>query len=310
MATESNRPFGPPEPWIEPPLRFLYDLAMPNSNTLRPGATVDLVCLRFYYDKIHARRPPHGPSVIVRSGRSKVLPVEGEIFTLKVTKTWIFGHTQYASGTIHATRFDLEALELTPLGLTTYPPFAEDPFETDLPDPIVAEILRLGSREVCEMEQILPENAVELQWEEDPIVEAALLMDVGAFKEAKEIFGKLLSSDLRCLDAHAHLGNIEFSSPHPNALEWAKRHYQIGVAIGELTLGGSFDKLLPWGMIDNRPYLRCLAGLGLTEWRLGEIDKAREIFRRSMILNPPDNLGARFLWADIENGRSWEESCN
>jgi hypothetical protein len=50
------------------------------------------------------------------------------------------------------------------------------------------------------------------------------------------------------LDAHAHLGNLEFK----HGLKQAVRHYEMGVSIGALSLGTSFDGALPWGHIDNR----------------------------------------------------------
>jgi hypothetical protein len=78
------------------------------------------------------------------------------------------------------------------------------------------------------------------------------------------ILMNLLAQDLRCLDAHAHLGNREFDYRPEKAL----RHYDTGRAIGDLTLGPTFRGALPWGLIDNRPYLRCLHGKGLALWRL------------------------------------------
>lgn len=274
----------------------------------RAGATIDLTCARSGWDHLRALQLPHGSPVIVRTGISKVLPIAGEIFTLEVTKAWIFGHTQYVKGEVTATRLDVEALDLTPLGLTCHPPYDDYLDDHDLPAEIAAELARLGPREACEMDQIVPEEGIELRWEDDPIVEAAELTRAGAYGEARDLLDQVTSLELRCLDAHAHLGNIEFSSSYPDAIERARRHYRVGVAIGELTLGNSFTKLLPWSMLDNRPHLRCLKGLGLSEWRLGNVDAARDIFRRLMIMSPMDNVGARFLWTEIQEGRPWNPS--
>jgi len=46
----------------------------------------------------------------------------------------------------------------------------------------------------------------------------------------------LCQSDLRCLDAHSHLGNFVFDHWPQNAI----RHYEVGLRIGELSLGGDF----------------------------------------------------------------------
>ncbi len=88
----------------------------------------------------------------------------------------------------------------------------------------------------------------------------------------------------------------------------ALRHYRVGVAVGDLSLGESFAGLLPWGYLDNRPYLRCLHGLGLAWWRLGEPARARDAFRRILWLDPEDHVGARFCLADIRRGLTWEQA--
>ena len=113
----------------------------------------------------------------------------------------------------------------------------------------------------------------------------------------------LLMADLRCLDAHAHLANFVFE----HAPEDALRHYAVGVGIGDLTLGPDFSGVLPWGLIDNRPFLRCLHGYGLALWRLGKTDDAAAIFERLLWLNPPDNQGARCLLGPVRAGMAWEE---
>ncbi|MGA2842612.1 MAG: hypothetical protein ABSG18_21070, partial [Steroidobacteraceae bacterium] len=44
----------------------------------------------------------------------------------------------------------------------------------------------------------------------DPILEANELKDRGQIARAKKLLEKLLIQDVRCLDAHAHLGNLAF----------------------------------------------------------------------------------------------------
>jgi hypothetical protein len=58
---------------------------------------------------------------------------------------------------------------------------------------------------------------------------------------------ELCQTDLRCLDAHAHLGNLHFDDRPDDAI----RHYETGMLIGELSLGSDFTGLLPWGWIDD-----------------------------------------------------------
>ena len=113
-----------------------------------------------------------------------------------------------------------------------------------------------------------------------------------------------LGADLRCIDAHAHLGNLVFDRSPERALV----HYEIGMRIGELSLPAGFDGLLEWGQIYNRPFLRCLHGYALCLWRLERIADAQRVFERILSLNPNDNQGVRFCWEDVRSGRSWKET--
>lgn len=51
-----------------------------------------------------------------------------------------------------------------------------------------------------------------------------------------------------------------------------------GLSLGELSLPPGFEGLLPWGLIDNRPFLRCMKGFGLCLWRLGRFEEAQHVF--------------------------------
>lgn len=113
---------------------------------------------------------------------------------------------------------------------------------------------------------------------------------------------KTLHRDLRCIDAHAGLGNLEFE----RAPERAIVHYEIGSRIAELSLPPDFGGVLPWGRVYNRPFLRCLHGYGLCLWRLGRTAAAEQVFLRMLSLNPNDNQGVRACLADVRAGRSWE----
>src|SRR5581483_8930591 len=83
------------------------------------------------------------------------------------------------------------------------------------------------------------------------------------------------------------LGNLLFDAIPGDAT----RHYEVGVRIGELSLGEAFDGVLPWSLVDNRPSLRCLNGYGLCLWRLGRLDEAARVFDRMLWMNPSDKPG-------------------
>ena len=163
-------------------------------------------------------------------------------------------------------------------------------------------IIARGPRPEFEMEQVLPGADTDDPFE-DPIIQSNELKDTGDGLGAKKILMELCQSDLRCLDAHAHLGHFSFD----NLLENSIRHYEVGLRIGELSLGDGFDGVLHWGLIDNRPFLRCMQGYGLCLWRLGHFDDAECVFDRMLWLNPSDNQGVRFLIDDVRLGTMWEE---
>ena len=139
--------------------------------------------------------------------------------------------------------------------------------------------------------------------ETDPIGEAADLKEADDEAAAVRILMELCQVDLRCLDAHAHLGYCCFDHRVKDAI----RHFEVGVRIGELSLPADFDGLLPWGYIDNRPFLRCLHGYGLCLWRQAQFDEAGRVFTRMLGFNPSDNQGVRFLIDDVRTRTPWED---
>jgi len=232
--------------------------------------------------------------------------VPGEIAVVKPQKQWTYAGHPYLSGEIESSRLDIDALGLVPLkledqGLWTpeehYWGGADEPIE-EWAKPIIAR----GPRQSFEMEQVVPGRDPG-DFDSDLICESNDLKDAGNPVAARQILMELCQADLRCLDAHAHLGNFVFDS----CAEVAIRHYEVGVRIGELSLGPEFDGLLPWGHIDNRAFLRCMHGLGLCLWRLKRFEQAERVFERMLWLNPSDNQGVRFLIDDVRARTVWED---
>lgn len=159
-------------------------------------------------------------------------------------------------------------------------------------------LIARGARPSFEMEQVLPGRI-----RSDPLIEANRFYDAGDWTRAHQRLSDLVMADIRCLDAHAHLGLFAFDED----VNQAKRHYEVGVRIGDLSLGDDFEGVLPWSRIDNRPFLRCLHGYGLCLWRLGQMPEAQSVFERALCLNPSDNQGIRFLLHDLRAGQTWDE---
>jgi hypothetical protein len=233
----------------------------------------------------------------------KVVP--GEIVRVRPRKHWRYAGHPYLSGEIESTRLDVSALGLVPLRLEDrgiWDPLDEYWGEADEPiDDWARPIIARGPRPEFEMEQVLP-GADPDDPDSDPITESNDLKDAGDARTAYKILMELCEADIRCLDAHAHLGNFVFDRPAE-----AIRHYEAGVRIGEQSLSQGFEGLLPWGHIDNRPFLRCMHGYGLCCWRLGRFEEAERVFDRMLWLNPSDNQGVRGLITPVQQRLNWKD---
>ena len=246
--------------------------------------------------------------ITLRSSRFwEVVP--GAIVMIKPRKQWRYAGHPYLSGEIQSTRIDVKVLNLVPLGLEDMGQW--DPKEEywgEEGEPIeewARPIIACGPRPMFEMEQALPGQDPDDPFN-DPITRSNDLKDAGERADAAKILMELCEADLRCLDAHSHLGNLVFDHRPQDAI----RHYEVGLRIGELSLGDDFNGVLPWGLIDNRPFLRCTHGYGLCLWRLGRFDEAERLFERMLWINPSDNQGVRFLIDEVKAKTGWEDREN
>jgi hypothetical protein len=265
---------------------------------------VELITLAVKEKAARCRIPGTSREITLRS-RDIWNIVPGEILTVRARKQWRFSGHPYLSGDIESSRVDVSALGLTPLRLEsvgTWDPATQYWGEEGEPlEEWAVPIVERGPRPKFEMEQVLPGLDPDDPFD-DPIVEASELQEGGDMIAADRILMGLLAEDLRCLDAHAHLGNFAFGHRPKKAI----RHYEMGIRIGELSLDDDFDGVLAWGFIDNRPFMRCLHGYGLCLWRLGRDDEALGVFERMLWLNPMDNQGIRFLRSQLRDGEKWD----
>lgn len=274
------------------------------------GVSVELVILSAKEKAAHCRLLRGGAEITFRATRPWGL-VPGEIAVVRPNKQWTYAGNPYLSGAIESTRLDVAALNLVPLELE---PCGEwDPAqeywgdEGALIEDWAKPIIQRGPRPQFEMEQVLPGlDPDDPDPDADPIGQAVDRFDAGDRAGAYKILMNLCRADLRCLDAHAHLGNLVFDGRPEEAI----RHYEVGFRIGELSLGKRFDGVLAWGWIDNRPFLRCMHGFALCLWRLGRLKETVKILDRMLWLNPSDNQGARLILDEVKAGMSWEESAN
>lgn len=269
---------------------------------------IGLRCLRLPERNVVVLRPVGG----VRE------EVEGEILKVSVNKEWRYKSTTYISGDVLGSYIDGAVLSDTPLKLNEHYEWdpeagflqawfdgAEDSDEASaslkLPE-WAKSVLRVGTRKAYEMERVIP-GEDPADFDSDPIVEAAELTRAGDMITATEILQRCLEQDLRCVDAYVHLGNIRMADLQ---YEWhvkrALKSYRAGVSVGEQALPPGFNGLLPWALLDNRPFLRALHAVSLCQWRLGDTAPARSTFMRLLMLDPEDSLGVRFLLHAMEAG--------
>ncbi|MFT4626963.1 MAG: hypothetical protein ACI8PZ_005644 [Myxococcota bacterium] len=262
---------------------------------------VSVVVLALRNRSAHCRYLSADREVTVRAARL-VGVVPGEVLTLRPRKHWIQDGQVYMSGRVEARRIDIEALGITPLAVRPCgiwnPEDEWDPASP--PDPWAEAQLARGRRARFEMEQVRPKlpNAEF----DDPVLEANERESAGDREGARRIRQDTLRADLRCLDAHAHLGRMVMEVD----VITAGRHYEVGVRIGRISLPESFRGVLPWCVPENRPFLRCLHGWGLSLWRQGRHDAALAVFGELMRVNPADHQGVRHLLPSVQAEERWD----
>lgn len=113
----------------------------------------------------------------------------------------------------------------------------------------------------------------------------------GHRREALSYFRRAVKIDPLHADAHNHLG---IASLDARRLKDAEQHFRAAVDGGERRIERD-GKLVPWPILDNRPYLRALGNLALALVEQRKWPEALAIHQRMLELNPNDNQGVRYL---------------
>jgi hypothetical protein len=257
------------------------------SDDITIGKPVELLVLACKSNALRCRLLGTTREVTLRTAVRDEIP--GSIITVTPKKQWTHARHPYLSGEVSAVRIDATILGLVPLALRYEGEADSDSGLGGSPH---------GKRPMFQMEQVIP-SAVDDR-DSNPITEADEREAAGDYAGAEDLLTKVVALDLRYLEAHAHLGDHAFR--HLPLL--AMRHYELGVAIGSLTVAEDFDGVVPWGLLDNRPFLRCLHGMGRALFRLRQRDAAAEVFRRLLRLDPADHLLARAHLAAVEASKT------
>jgi tetratricopeptide (TPR) repeat protein len=120
------------------------------------------------------------------------------------------------------------------------------------------------------------------------------LMNRGDFAKAEKEYVGLFTKQPYHLDAYHHMA---LSRYRQGKLRVAQEFWEHAVEVGRRAFSMDFQlgrDRLPWGWLDNRPFLRSLDGLATVRKETGMFGDALWLYREAMLLNPDDNIGARY----------------
>ena len=113
----------------------------------------------------------------------------------------------------------------------------------------------------------------------------------GNRRDAVKLFRRALELDPQHADAHNHLGIVCLGA---RKLRGAEQHFRAAIDGGQRHLESEGGEV-PWGLVENRPYLRALANLALVLCEQKKWPEALAIHKQMLRLNPNDNQGVRWL---------------
>lgn len=113
----------------------------------------------------------------------------------------------------------------------------------------------------------------------------------GDRRSALKYFRRALKLHPQHADAHNHLG---IASLEARKLKDAEQHFRAAIDGGEHRIERDRE-LVPWAILENRPYLRALGNLALVLAEQRKWPEALAIHQRILALNPNDNQGVRYL---------------
>ncbi len=113
----------------------------------------------------------------------------------------------------------------------------------------------------------------------------------GDRRSALKCFRRALKLDPQHADAHNHLG---IASLEARRLKDAEQHFRAAIDGGQRNVERD-GMQVPWGITENRPYLRALGNLALVSAEQRKWPEALAIHQRMLALNPNDNQGVRWL---------------
>jgi len=158
--------------------------------------------------------------------------------------------------------------------------------ENRLPQEIVA-LKRVGKNEWTFVFPRLTSNIME------QFHEAIELWETEHLSQAERRYRQLLLDYPEFIDVYHHLAMLlDETDRYPEAFQLWQRAVDIGLNCFPRSFSIGRD-LLPWAVLDNRPFLRAYHGLGLVIFEQGGVENALSIFTDILAMNPNDNQGVR-----------------
>lgn len=137
----------------------------------------------------------------------------------------------------------------------------------------------------------------------DLYYDAMEAVQMGDFRTAEEMLNKAVKMDFDCVQNYVGLAHL-----YGNTKETKKAEENIRIAFEKTQKKfPKWPKDLGWGDMDNRAYLRAIqyrADLYVDE---KEEEKAKELYRLLLKLNPHDNQGVRYVLAGLYAGINGQE---
>jgi len=108
----------------------------------------------------------------------------------------------------------------------------------------------------------------------------------------RELLEDIMEEDPEFLDAYNSLGWWEVRRQNYGN---AKYYFETAFSIGKHVIPKKFDGEIMWGMVDNRPFLRAIYGLGVCHQLTHDNKKAVQLFSKLLKYDKNDSQGARCL---------------
>jgi tetratricopeptide (TPR) repeat protein len=132
----------------------------------------------------------------------------------------------------------------------------------------------------------------------DMFHEALEEFEAGSLSKAEHSIRLLLEGFPEFIDAYHHLAMILNET---RRFKEARQVWKSAVQIGLDAFPKTFNRnrhRLPWGLLDNRPFLRAYHSSGLQLLEEEKVEEALAVFKEILSLNPNDNQGIRGLAID------------